>query len=90
VFNVILILTGSEGTQEETTALRIPCLMLCETTERPITVERGTNIVVGTAPERLIAEPHKVLESRRVEENRSTDRAIGWENRITDFGCSTQ
>ncbi|HEV2705886.1 MAG TPA: UDP-N-acetylglucosamine 2-epimerase (non-hydrolyzing) [Pyrinomonadaceae bacterium] len=49
-----LVLTDSGGIQEETTALGIPCLTLRENTERPITVEMGTNAVVGTDPQRII------------------------------------
>ncbi len=45
-----LVLTDSGGLQEETTALGIPCITLRENTERPITVEQGTNTVVGTDP----------------------------------------
>jgi UDP-N-acetylglucosamine 2-epimerase (non-hydrolysing) len=41
------VLTDSGGIQEETTALGVPCLTLRDTTERPITVEQGTNTVVG-------------------------------------------
>jgi UDP-N-acetylglucosamine 2-epimerase (non-hydrolysing) len=50
-----LVLTDSGGIQEETTALGIPCLTLRENTERPITVEMGTNVVVGAEPEKIIA-----------------------------------
>jgi len=49
-----LVLTDSGGIQEETTALGIPCLTLRENTERPITVELGTNVVVGTDPEKIV------------------------------------
>ena len=42
------VLTDSGGIQEETTALGIPCLTLRENTERPATVEEGTNILAGT------------------------------------------
>jgi UDP-N-acetylglucosamine 2-epimerase (non-hydrolysing) len=42
-----LVLTDSGGLQEETTALGVPCLTLRENTERPITVEQGTNTMVG-------------------------------------------
>ena len=45
-----LILTDSGGLQEESTALGIPCLTLRENTERPVTVDDGTNRVVGVDP----------------------------------------
>jgi UDP-N-acetylglucosamine 2-epimerase (non-hydrolysing) len=48
-----LVLTDSGGIQEETTVLGIPCLTLRENTERPITVEIGTNTIVGTDPRRI-------------------------------------
>jgi UDP-N-acetylglucosamine 2-epimerase (non-hydrolysing) len=56
-----LVLTDSGGIQEETTALGIPCLTLRENTERPVTVELGTNRVVGTDPERIVAEAEGAL-----------------------------
>lgn len=49
------VLTDSGGLQEETTALGIPCLTLRENTERPITVEQGTNTVVGSDPDKIMA-----------------------------------
>src|SRR5262249_27711417 len=42
-----LVITDSGGIQEETTFLRIPCLTVRQNTERPITVEIGTNQLVG-------------------------------------------
>ncbi len=45
-----LVLTDSGGLQEETTALGVPCLTLRENTERPITVDEGTNQIAGTDP----------------------------------------
>lgn len=56
-----LVLTDSGGIQEETTALGIPCLTLRENTERPVTVNLGTNRVVGTDPERIVAEAAAAL-----------------------------
>ena len=56
-----LVLTDSGGLQEETTALGIPCLTLRENTERPITVEEGTNEVVGTDPARIVAAAERIL-----------------------------
>lgn len=50
-----LVLTDSGGLQEETTSLGIPCVTLRENTERPITVDQGTNTIVGTDPEKIHA-----------------------------------
>lgn len=59
--NASFVLTDSGGIQEETTALHIPCLTLRENTERPITVEMGTNVVVGTETARIIRAAMAVL-----------------------------
>lgn len=56
-----LALTDSGGIQEETTALGVPCITLRETTERPITVEQGTNTVVGSNAARILAAVDEVL-----------------------------
>ncbi|MFP6580022.1 MAG: UDP-N-acetylglucosamine 2-epimerase (non-hydrolyzing) [Myxococcota bacterium] len=48
-----VVLTDSGGIQEETTALGVDCLTLRDSTERPITIEQGTNRLVGTDPEAL-------------------------------------
>jgi UDP-N-acetylglucosamine 2-epimerase (non-hydrolysing) len=50
-----LVLTDSGGLQEETTALGIPCLTLRENTERPITIDEGTNILAGTSASTILA-----------------------------------
>ena len=59
-----LVLTDSGGIQEETTALGVPCLTLRENTERPVTVSEGTNVVVGTDPERIVSAAFDVLDGR--------------------------
>lgn len=46
--NATVMITDSGGLQEETTALSVPCLTLRDNTERPITVEQGTNTVIGS------------------------------------------
>ncbi len=50
-----LVLTDSGGLQEETTALGIPCLTVRDNTERPVTVELGTNQIAGTDAARMLA-----------------------------------
>ena len=57
-----IVLTDSGGIQEETTALGIPCLTIRDNTERPITTTVGTNRLVGTRPERIVAEAHTALQ----------------------------
>lgn len=57
-----LVLTDSGGLQEEATALDVPCLTLRENTERPVTVDEGTNEVVGTDPDRIAAAAARVLD----------------------------
>lgn len=49
-----LVLTDSGGIQEETTALGIPCITMRKSTERPITVEQGTNTIVGSDSEQIM------------------------------------
>jgi UDP-N-acetylglucosamine 2-epimerase (non-hydrolysing) len=46
-----IVVTDSGGVQEETTSLGIPCVTVREITERPVTVENGTNVVAGTSSE---------------------------------------
>lgn len=58
-----VVLTDSGGVQEETTALGVPCVTLRENTERPITVEQGTNVLAGTDPDRITATVHRVLDA---------------------------
>ncbi len=65
-----LVLTDSGGLQEETTALGIPCLTLRENTERPITIELGTNILVGTNPQKIKQAAHSILENSSIKDRK--------------------
>jgi UDP-N-acetylglucosamine 2-epimerase (non-hydrolysing) len=56
-----LVLTDSGGIQEETTVLGVPCLTMRENTERPVTIEVGTNVLVGTDEQEIISEALKAL-----------------------------
>jgi len=57
-----MVLTDSGGIQEETTALGVPCLTLRPNTERPITIDQGTNQLVGTDPDRIRAAAAGILD----------------------------
>jgi UDP-N-acetylglucosamine 2-epimerase (non-hydrolysing) len=56
-----LVITDSGGIQEETTALGVPCLTMRENTERPITVEQGTNVLVGRDRTLIVQRANEIL-----------------------------
>jgi UDP-N-acetylglucosamine 2-epimerase (non-hydrolysing) len=56
-----MVITDSGGIQEETTYLGIPCLTMRQNTERPITVEVGTNLLIGRDTELLKLEVERIL-----------------------------
>ena len=58
----VMVLTDSGGLQEETTVLGVPCITLRENTERPITVDAGTNVLAGIDPDLIKLEAFKVLQ----------------------------
>jgi UDP-N-acetylglucosamine 2-epimerase (non-hydrolysing) len=60
------VLTDSGGLQEETTALGVPCVTLRTSTERPVTVDVGTNLLVGDQPAAALAAIQRVF-GRRAE-----------------------
>ena len=59
-----VVLTDSGGLQEETTALGVPCLTLRENTERPITIEQGTNLLVGRDRAAILGAVRDILAGR--------------------------
>lgn len=60
-----VVLTDSGGVQEETTVLGVPCITLRENTERPVTCAEGTNQLVGTKREGILAAYAKIDEIKR-------------------------
>ena len=50
-----VVLTDSGGVQEETTILGVPCITLRDNTERSVTLNQGTNVLVGSDAERIVA-----------------------------------
>lgn len=73
-----VVLTDSGGVQEETTVLGVACLTLRESTERPVTVTEGTNTVVGTDPDHILAAYHSV------DTTRTPSRPEGWDGMAAD------
>lgn len=78
------VLTDSGGVQEETTYLGVPCFTLRDNTERPITIERGTNVLLGLEPERIAEVPALLRGRARVSasipprwDGRAAERIIG-------------
>ena len=59
-----MVLTDSGGLQEETTELNIPCVTMLETTERPITIKQGTNVIAGNDANKIIYKARKILSSK--------------------------
>ena len=62
--NAVAVVTDSGGIQEETTYLGVPCLTVRENTERPVTVEIGTNILVGRDMRLLKSEINQILNGK--------------------------
>jgi len=60
-----LVLTDSGGVQEESTILGVPCLTLRQSTERPVTVENGTNMLVGSNPELIQKAFNKIIKNSK-------------------------
>lgn len=63
-----VVVTDSGGIQEETTYLRVPCVTMRDNTERPVTVDVGSNVLAGTDP---------VAVRRAIDDALATDEAAG-------------
>jgi UDP-N-acetylglucosamine 2-epimerase (non-hydrolysing) len=75
-----LVMTDSGGIQEETTVLGVPCLTLRENTERPITVEQGTNVLVGRDTEKMVRHGVEAITGGR----RAAVRPELWDGRAAE------
>jgi len=64
MMNAKFVLTDSGGMQEETTVLDVPCLTMRDTTERPETIEEGTNKLVGCDTALIVTESEKILNGK--------------------------
>ncbi len=78
--NARVVLTDSGGIQEETTILGVPCLTARDNTERPITVEMGTNRLVGADPARIAG----VLTQALGEPRKDTARPPLWDGKAAE------
>lgn len=79
--NARMAMTDSGGLQEETTALGVPCLTLRENTERPITIEQGSNRLVGSDPERIIGAAREILSGKISYDGRAPEM---WDGHTAD------
>jgi UDP-N-acetylglucosamine 2-epimerase (non-hydrolysing) len=70
-------LTDSGGIQEETTFLGVPCFTLRDTTERPVTIQQGTNMLLGLDPARIADLPDLIVSLS----DRSMTIPPGWDGR---------
>lgn len=76
-----LILTDSGGVQEEACILRVPCVTLRENTERPETIEAGSNVIAGRDPSRILELSRRMISKERNWSNPFGDGKAG--ERIT-------
>jgi len=72
-----LVMTDSGGLQEETTALGIPCITIRENTERPITIEKGTNILAGITKDSILLAFDETIQKKHTENKRVPDKWDG-------------
>jgi UDP-N-acetylglucosamine 2-epimerase (non-hydrolysing) len=75
-----VVLTDSGGLQEETTALGVPCVTIRENTERPVTVDEGSNVLAGTDPAVIVLEARKILRG----EGKQGRRPHLWDGRAAE------
>lgn len=62
--NSKFVMTDSGGIQEETTILNVPCITLRNNTERPVTMQQGTNLLVSTNKESIIKKSSQIIDGK--------------------------
>jgi UDP-N-acetylglucosamine 2-epimerase (non-hydrolysing) len=72
-----LVLTDSGGVQEETCILKVPCVTLRYNTERPETLEVGSNVLAGTDPDEILKKTMQMLSVRKLWDNPFGDGKTG-------------
>lgn len=72
-----LVITDSGGIQEETTYLKVPCVTLRNNTERPSTVDIGSNYLIGTRPEMILGTVRKILQGK----GKECSRPLYWDGK---------
>jgi len=65
-----LVLTDSGGLQEETSALGVKCITIRDNTERPITLEKGTNTLAGVNPKNIMNIFNKIIIDKEIKVNK--------------------
>lgn len=75
--NASLILTDSGGVQEEACILMIPCITLRDNTERPETLEVGSNVLAGVNPRKILANAYRMLNVKKKWRNPFGDGVAG-------------
>lgn len=82
--DALCVFTDSGGLQEETTGLGVPCFTIRENTERPVTIEEGTNTLIGTSGEAILRAYKKLKAGERktgrvpdLWDGKSAERIVG-------------
>ena len=79
--DAVLVMTDSGGIQEETTALGVPCITIRKNTERPITLEMGTNVLAGVTKDSILLAFDEAIQKKHIEKKRVPDK---WDGRTAE------